>query len=430
MSTREQAPIGAPCWTDLWTSDVEGSRTFYCDLFGWEALEPSPEFDGYFMFTRQGVPVAGAMGAVGDMTPNDSWKIYLNTDDVARTLQRAGAEGAQITVPSMPVADLGSQGVLVDPTGTPVGAWQADTFPGFTVLAEHGAPSWFELYTRDHAEAVSFYSSVFRLQTTVVGDSAEFRYTTLNDCTGELELAGIMDAGAWLPEGVEPHWVTYWEVDDVDSAAAHVTTLGGSVQADPTDTPYGRMSKYLIGVGIALVALLGSMDAAGANPHAIFTFSATQVTLSIPAPSCRTIREAQACEWMLLVEERGVTGTSVIGTVVGTSGDLVVNYPAFCGEIQADALVRTPEHWHKIVGHQRTIATCSSGNHTVTPPPASSPVVNSQTNPGASGLGGSTLLTLPFTGTPVEALLVGGLFMVGVGVVLTSRRLMTWLLGD
>ncbi|HEY2563677.1 MAG TPA: hypothetical protein VGI44_08190 [Acidimicrobiales bacterium] len=65
MTARDRAPIGSPCWADLWTSDVEGSRTFYTELFGWEAQEPSPEFGGYFMFTRNGVPVAAAMG--GDM---------------------------------------------------------------------------------------------------------------------------------------------------------------------------------------------------------------------------------------------------------------------------------------------------------------------------------------------------------------------------
>ena len=52
MPTRDIAPIGSPCWVDLWTSDVEGSRRFYRDLFGWEAEEPSAEFGGYFMFTR------------------------------------------------------------------------------------------------------------------------------------------------------------------------------------------------------------------------------------------------------------------------------------------------------------------------------------------------------------------------------------------
>ncbi len=66
MTTRDAAPLGAACWTDLWTSDVDGSRAFYSQLFDWQAEDPSPEFGGYFMFTRQGVPVAGGMGDMGD----------------------------------------------------------------------------------------------------------------------------------------------------------------------------------------------------------------------------------------------------------------------------------------------------------------------------------------------------------------------------
>ena len=93
MPTRDRAPLGSPCWADLWTSDVEGSRAFYGELFGWEAQEPSPEFGGYFMFTRDGVPVAGAMGDMGDMKADDTWKIYLNTDDIAKTVEAARRRG-------------------------------------------------------------------------------------------------------------------------------------------------------------------------------------------------------------------------------------------------------------------------------------------------------------------------------------------------
>jgi len=243
MPTRDSAPIGSPCWADLWTSDVEGSRRFYSDLFGWEAQEPSPEFGGYFMFTRKGVPVAGGMGDMGDHMPADNtWKIYLNTDDIAKTLEMAEAGGAQVISPAMAVADLGTQAVLIDPTGAHLGAWQPGTFPGFTVLGEHGAPGWFELFTRDHAAAVAFYRSVFRWETNAVGDTDEFRYTTMRQPGGGDELAGIMDASSFLPEGVLAHWSIYWEVDDADASVAKVKALGGSVVADPEDTPYGRMA--------------------------------------------------------------------------------------------------------------------------------------------------------------------------------------------
>jgi predicted enzyme related to lactoylglutathione lyase len=242
MPTRDIAPIGSPCWADLWTSDVEGSRRFYGELFGWEAQEPSPEFGGYFMFTRDGVPIAGGMGDMGDMPANNTWKVYLATEDIAKTIEASEAEGAQIMSPSMAVADLGIQAVLVDPTGAHLGAWQAETFPGFTVLNEHGAPSWFELFTRDHAAAVAFYRSVFSWDTNAVGDSDEFRYTTMRDPSGEGELAGIMDATTFLPDGVPAHWSIYWEVDDADVIVAKAKALGGSVVMDAADTPYGRMA--------------------------------------------------------------------------------------------------------------------------------------------------------------------------------------------
>jgi predicted enzyme related to lactoylglutathione lyase len=246
VPNRETAPVGAPCWTDLWTSDVEGSRRFYSALFGWVAEEPSPEFGGYFMFTREGVPVAGGMGDMGDMgdmKANDTWKIYLSTDDIDKTTSAAESAGSDIVAPPMPVADLGRQVVFADPTGAHLGAWQPGTFPGFTVLDEPGAPSWFELHTKDYPTAVDFYRTVFHLGTDVVADTDEFRYSTFhNPSDPEAELGGIMDASGFLLESVPSYWVTYWEVADVDHKASEVTSLGGSVLEAPTDTPYGRMA--------------------------------------------------------------------------------------------------------------------------------------------------------------------------------------------
>ena len=117
MTTRDRAPIGAPCWTDLWTSDVDGSRKFYGELLGWEADEPNPEFGGYFMFTRSGVPVAGGFSDMGDMAADNTWKIYLSTEDITKAIEAAGTAGAEIVSPTIAVADLGIQSVLVDPTG-------------------------------------------------------------------------------------------------------------------------------------------------------------------------------------------------------------------------------------------------------------------------------------------------------------------------
>lgn len=211
-------------------------------LFGWEADEPDPEFGGYFIFNRDGHPVAGCMGDMGDMPANDTWKIYLDTSDITKTVELAEAAGAQIVAPPMAVGDLGIQAVLIDPTGTNVGAWEAKSFPGFTVLNENGAPSWFDLHTRDFAGAVGFYSSVFGWTINVIGDSDEFRYSTMRNPEGEDDLAGIMDAVSFLPEGRPALWSVYWEVADVDAALSQIESLGGSVEVGARDTPYGRLA--------------------------------------------------------------------------------------------------------------------------------------------------------------------------------------------
>jgi len=242
MPSVDTYPVGAPCWADLWTSDVEGSRAFYSELFGWEALEPSEEFGGYFMFTLNGAPIAGGMGDMGEMKANDTWKVYLSTDDIAKAATDLVAHGGESLAPPMTVADLGQNMVFVDPTGAHLGAWQPENFPGFASMNEHGAPSWFELFTRDYATALDFYRSVFSWQTEVEGDTDEFRYATLRDPSSGDQLAGVMDAAAFLPEGVPAHWSIYWDVEDVDATVAKTQALGGSLVDGPTDTPYGRMA--------------------------------------------------------------------------------------------------------------------------------------------------------------------------------------------
>ncbi len=242
MTTRTTTPAGAPCWVDLWTSDVEGSRTFYSKLFGWDALAPAPEFGGYFIFARQGAETAGGMGSMGDMEANDTWKPYFCTDDIDATLKKAEAAGATVNSGAMAVADLGTQAVLTDPTGAVFGLWQPDTFSGFSVTGEHGAPSWFELHTRDYERALDFYREVFGYEIAAVSDTDEFRYFAFRNPGSSEDFGGIADSRTWLPADADAHWAIYWHVDDTDAAVAQATTLGGTVVNGPDATPYGRLA--------------------------------------------------------------------------------------------------------------------------------------------------------------------------------------------
>jgi predicted enzyme related to lactoylglutathione lyase len=239
MPTADTTTAGAPCWVDLMTTDVDRSREFYGQLFGWEAEEPNAEFGGYLTFTLNGTPVAGCMASQAE-TDTPVWSVYLNAADAAKTVDAAAEYGAQIIVPSMQVGDLGTMAVLGDPGGASIGLWQPGLHRGFGVTGEHGAPSWFELHTRDYVKALEFYRSVFQWQTDTVSDTPDFRYTVQTH--GGEQLAGVMDSAGFLPEGVPSHWAVYFGADDTDAALDRIVALGGSVVLPAEDTPYGRLA--------------------------------------------------------------------------------------------------------------------------------------------------------------------------------------------
>jgi hypothetical protein len=234
---------GVPCWMDLLTSDTARAREFYGRVLGWTGLEASEEFGGYFMFTVGGAPVAGCMPAQPGMDIADVWGTYLTEDDVAAALARATEHGGSVRVPVTPVADLGIQAIIGDPSGARIGIWQPGTFPGFGPVGtgKPGTPAWFELHTREHAGSVAFYRDALGWQPKVVSDTDEFRLTAIEHGGGPV--AGIMDASGYLPAGEGPRWEVYLSVDNADKALETAAELGGTVLREATDTPYGRIGS-------------------------------------------------------------------------------------------------------------------------------------------------------------------------------------------
>jgi uncharacterized protein len=237
---RESAPIGAPIWIDLFSSDPAKSRAFYEELMGWTSTEPEEQYGGYFSFLKGDSLVAGGMKNDGTAGVPDCWNVYLAVENAEATVEKATAKGGGVIVPAMAIADMGSMAVISDAGGAAIGLWQPGTHKGMGIIAEPGAPAWFELHTRDYDASVQFYKDVFGWDAKTMSDTPEFRYTTLGE--GESALAGLMDSTSFLPEGVPAHWAVYLAVDDTDAAVKTTTELGGSVVHAPHDTPYGRIA--------------------------------------------------------------------------------------------------------------------------------------------------------------------------------------------
>jgi uncharacterized protein len=249
VPVRQGAPLGAPCWIDLSTSDVDRAKDFYGNVFGWTFEDAGPEYGGYVNASKGGHYVAGLIHNDPQWNSPDIWSTYFHTSDIKATMAAAVAAGAVNYVEAMEVKDKGWMGVQTDPTGAVYGLWQPMGHGGFNVVNEAGAPTYFQLTTRDYGKALDFYREVFGWQIETVSDTDEFRYSTAN-FDGEA-LLGVM------AEDVPPNWFFFLGADDVDKTVQLIVDNGGSVIRAAEDTPYGRLAAVAdpTGAGFNLSSL-------------------------------------------------------------------------------------------------------------------------------------------------------------------------------
>jgi uncharacterized protein len=226
---------GTPSWVDLQTSDPEGARAFYGELFGWDIEVGPPETGSYGMARLRGHAVAGLGGEPPEGAPT-AWTTYIATDDVDGTVKRITDAGGRVMMEPMDIMDQGRMAIASDPTGAAFGLWQPGAMPGASLVNEPGSVSWNELSTGDLQAAKRFYSAVFGYGWDDV-DTGEGGppYATFS-------VGGPGVGGAMQMDGLPPHWTPYFAVEDTDAAVATVRRLGGSVMMEPTDSPYGRFA--------------------------------------------------------------------------------------------------------------------------------------------------------------------------------------------
>lgn len=232
-------PLGAPCWIDLSTSDLERAQQFYGAVFGWTFESAGPEYGGYVSAFVDGVQVAGLMPNDPQWNMPDGWNTYLHTADADATIEAITAAGGFSCGGAMDIPAKGRMAMVTDPTGGMIGLWQPAQHLGFEATGVAGAPVWHQLTTRDFAGTLDFYRAVFGWQTHVEADSDEFRYSTVV-FDGEQRI-GVMDGGAFMAADEPSNWCFFLGAEDVDKAQQLIVDNGGSITRPAEDTPYGRL---------------------------------------------------------------------------------------------------------------------------------------------------------------------------------------------
>ena len=107
--------------------------------------------------------------------------------------------------------------------------------------------TWVELNTRDVDAAKRFYPAVFGW--TIQSHEGDMPYHEFR--LGSESVGGMMSMAPMVPAEVPSHWLAYFGVDDVDSAAGRAGELGANVVAGPMDYPGGRFAVVLDPQGAA-----------------------------------------------------------------------------------------------------------------------------------------------------------------------------------
>lgn len=246
MDVKEHQP-GSFCWAEVGTTDAVAAKTFYSELFSWEAVDvDAGEHGTYTLMRLDGRDVCGLYELNADqrgagVPPH--WMSYVSVQSADSAVQKAKSLGAAVMMEPFDVMQIGRLSVMQDPTGAAFAIWQPKQHQGFGVLRQPGTPCWFELATRDSTSGSRFYSSMFGWDTkteTMGPPDKPVPYTMLMQ--GDDPAAGVLQMNEEWGE-IPPHWMMYVEVEDCDAVAKRAESLGGRVEVPPTDIPpVGRFS--------------------------------------------------------------------------------------------------------------------------------------------------------------------------------------------
>jgi hypothetical protein len=114
---------GAFSWYELMTTDTEGAKKFYTNLFGWQTEDMTMENMTYTVLNVAKEGVGGLMPIppqAEGMPP--TWGVYVTVDDVDATAAKAEELGGKVMMPPTDIPNVGRFCVLQDPQGAVISA--------------------------------------------------------------------------------------------------------------------------------------------------------------------------------------------------------------------------------------------------------------------------------------------------------------------
>jgi len=243
-------------WYELMTTDPEAAEGFYRDVIGWGARDGDIPGLRYTVFTIEATPVAGLMALPPEARAagaRPGWVGYVAADHVDAFVERVKQAGGSVHHGPADIPGVGRFAIVADPQGA--------TFALFKGLGEGEAPvpmtpgrtGWHELHAADHEKAFAFYAALFGWQKKEAIDLGPMGIYQIFGL-GDASIGGMFTKPAAEPA---PYWLYYFNVAEIEAAAARVKDKGGQVVNGPHQVPGGSWIIQCIdpqGAVFALVA--------------------------------------------------------------------------------------------------------------------------------------------------------------------------------
>ena len=260
MLTRNEYPVGVPCWVDVSAPDIDSSRRFYGAVFGWEFADRTPAGSSqiYLVAQLDGADVAGLGAPVDGLPTAAAWHTYIAVADADETTAAVSSAGGTVLREPADIPGAGRTAVFADLDGAEIRVWQPIGRHGAQRVNEPGTWNFNDLNTHDPDRAKAFYGAVFGWTSSTVdfgdemstmwqvpgyGDFLETIRPGTRDKHAEPGVPdGFSDAVGWMqkladdtPTGRAPHWSVTFAVADPDGTAERSERSGGAVLVPPFD---------------------------------------------------------------------------------------------------------------------------------------------------------------------------------------------------
>jgi predicted enzyme related to lactoylglutathione lyase len=265
MGERTSYEPGTFSWVELSTTDPEGAKRFYGELFGWGAQDNEiPGGAGvYTMAKVDGSDVAGITAQPeqqrsAGVPPN--WFSYVAVATADDSAERVKELGGQVHAGPFDVGEAGRMAVIADPAGAMFGLWQAGDAIGAGRVNEPGCLTWNELATNDPEGVQAFYTGLFGWTFEEARAEEGPRYWIIGHQGGASGQNGGLRELTPQEEGVPPHWMPYFGTNSVDESLAKAEGIGGATVFPAMEVPAGKFAGVRDPQGAMFSLFEGHLD--------------------------------------------------------------------------------------------------------------------------------------------------------------------------